>query len=86
MRTNLSITPRSVMAQHQETLTEYARQVLVHGRLLGEAEAADLSFRMREYMTVGIGFKCTEKELVTVLYKCLFQRKPGCDCVTCRHI
>ena len=86
MRTHLSITPKSVMAQHQEMLTEYARRVLLHAQFLGEAEAADLSFRMQEYMTAGSGFKCTEKELVTVLYKGLFQKKSGCDCVTCRYL
>ena len=83
MRKLLSITPQRVMAQHQEVLSSYARKALVRGQFLDDSEADDLALRMQEYLVVGASFKCTERELVTLLYRGLFQSKLGCDCFTC---
>ncbi len=79
----LSITPQRVMAQHQEVLSGYARKALVCGQFLDDSEADDLALRMQEYLVVGTSFNCTERELVTLLYRGLFQSKQGCDCFTC---
>ena len=75
MRKLLSITPQRVMAQHQEVLSGYARKALVHGEFLDASEADDLALRMQEYLVVGTSFKCTERELVALLYRGLFSKQ-----------
>ena len=79
----LSITPQRVMAQHQEVLSGYAWKALACGEGLDDSEADDLALRMQEYLVVGASFNCTERELVSLLYRGLFQNKQGCDCFTC---
>ena len=72
MRKLLSVTPQRVMAQHQEVLSGYAWKALVCGESLDDAEADDQALRMQEYLIVGASFRCTERELVSLLYRGLF--------------
>ena len=79
--------PKEEMAKHLECLRGYAERVFVNGETLSPDEEEDRGFRMREFVTTGISFKCTERELVTLLYKGLFAVKrccPGAGCFPAR--
>ena len=84
MTISTSVTPKEIMVQHRIALADYARRVLVDGGFLDRNEEADLAVRMREFLAVGISFKCTEGELVKLLYQGLFRGHLGCDCFTCK--
>ena len=73
VRNLLSISPKRVMAQHREVLSGYAWKALVCGEFLDDSEADDMALRMQEYLVVGASFRCTERELVSLLYRGLFQ-------------
>ena len=83
MTTLLSVDAKGMMAQQQEALIGYAWRVLLHGESLSEDEQADLASQVKEFMAVGISYKCTKRELVMLLYKGLFQGKRVCDCLSC---
>lgn len=84
MTTLLSVNTKGMMAKHQEALIEFARRILCHGEFLNEDEQADLASQVKEFMAVGISYKCTKRELVMLLYKGLFQGKRVCDCFSCK--
>ena len=75
MSTPSIVVPKEIMAQHQEVLSGYARKALVCGEFLDDSEADDLALRMQEYLIVGTSFKCTERELVALLYRGLFSKQ-----------
>ena len=83
MTTQLSANPKQIMANHLAALQHYARRVVVQGEILAPPDEDDITARMREYLTIGISLKCTEKELVRLVYKGLFEAKRGCDCPGC---
>ena len=83
MTISTSATPKEIMVQHRVALADYARRVLIDEDFLNRNEGADLAVRMQEFLAVGISFKCTERELVKLLYQGLFQRHLVCDCFTC---
>ena len=84
MTTLLSVDAKGMMAKHQEALIGYAWRVLLHGEALSEDEQADLDSRVMEFMAIGAFYKCTQKELVMLLYKGLFQGERSCDCFSCK--
>ena len=69
----LSEKPMEVMAQHLSVLRAYARQVIVQDEPLILCERQDKSRRLREFVAIGASYKCTEKELVGLLYRGMFQ-------------
>ena len=84
MTTSLSVSTREMMAEHLTALSGYAKRVVVHGEILASHEESDRAFRMREFMDAGRSLKCTDKELVALLYRGLFEVKRGCDCFNCK--
>ena len=51
------------------TLRSYAKRVLVQGDRPPMNEAQDKSVRMSQFLQMGAGYKCTEKEMVGVVYE-----------------
>ena len=84
MTTSLTVSPREEIAEHLERLQGYARRVVAKGETLSPAEEEDRVRRMREYLAIGVSFRCTRQELVGLLYKGLFEAKRGCGCFNCR--
>ena len=78
--------PRDVVADHLSVLRSYARQIASEGeRSLSIREDADRAARVEEFMAIGLAYKCTPKELVSLLYADVFQTKRGCDCYSCKR-
>lgn len=75
---------RAIMTQHLATLRTYAARTVAHEDGLSHAEEIDREIRMREYMAIGQSFDLSQKVLVTLLYKGVFNPKPGCECLVCR--
>ena len=69
MNTALTVGPTELMAQHLTSLRAYARLVLVSGDELFTHEEKDKSFRMREFIDIGTSYKCTQKEMVGLIFK-----------------
>ncbi len=73
MRAAPSANPAELMAQHLWTLREYARRVLVVREALDSHEEQDRTIHMKEFMAIAGSYKCTEKEMVGLLYKGFFK-------------
>ena len=84
MATDLSADLKDLMARNYETLAEYARRVILQGESLTQDEDEDRSVRMREFFGIGTSFECTKKDLVTLLFREVFEARLKCDCPTCR--
>ena len=69
----LSTKPTELMAQHLSVLRAYARQVILQEEPLILCEQQDKSRRMQQFVAIGAPYKCTEKELVGLLYKGILQ-------------
>ena len=69
----LSAKPTELMAQHLSVLRAYARQVIVQEEPLILCEQQDKCMRLQQFVAIGASYKCTEKELVGLLYKGIFQ-------------
>ena len=65
--------PTELMADHLITLQGYAKRVLVQQNVLDPSQEVDKSLRLGELMALATSFKCTEKEVVGLLYKSLFK-------------
>ncbi len=72
------------MAEHMEELREYAGRAVTGGAPLSQYDELEKTARLDELFRLGVHVGCTEKELVILLFKGLFDRRPGCDCFTCR--
>ena len=72
MRTTLTADPTELMTQHLTCLRGYARRVLVNDEELLLHEEEDKSFRMRKFIAIAMSYKCTEKEMVGLLYNGIF--------------
>lgn len=64
MSSAVSAHPEEHMAELLATLRSYAERVLVQGDRLSMNEAQDKSLRMSQFLQMGAGYKCTEKEMV----------------------
>ena len=71
-------------ARHVEALKEYAARALNGGEPLSPYDDLEKAARLDELFDAGLSFGCTEKELVVLLFKGLFERNRGCECFTCR--
>ncbi len=69
MRSAVSAHPKEQMADLLATLRSYAKRVLVQGELLTLSEAQDKSSRMNQFLQMGAYYKCTEKEMVGLVYE-----------------
>lgn len=67
--------PKERMVNHLVALKRYAEIVLAHGEVLTPWEEADKAARMDDFFEVGISFKCTDRELVSVIIRDAFQGK-----------
>ena len=84
MATDLSADLKNIMARNYETLAAYARRMILHGESLSQDEDEDRSVRLREFFGIGTSFECTKKDLVTLLFREVFEARRRCDCPTCR--
>ena len=69
MKSAVSAHPKEQMAELLATLRSYAKRVLVQGDLLALSESQDKSVRMKQFLQMGADYKCTEKELVGLIYE-----------------
>lgn len=69
MKSAVSAHPKEQMAELLATLRSYAKRVLVQGDLLALSESQDKSVRMKQFLQMGADCKCTEKELVGLIYE-----------------
>ena len=69
MKCAVSAHPKEQMAELLATLRIYAKRVLVQGDLLALSESQDKSVRMNQFLQMGADYKCTEKELVGLVYQ-----------------
>ena len=84
MTTNSSIDPKELIDLHLTVLREYGRRVLIGGETLTPQEADAVHNYMTGFLSLGSEFHLTEKEMISHLYKGLFETKRGCDCPACR--
>ena len=61
--------PKKKMAEPSAILRIYAKQVLVRGESLSFSEEQDKSLRMSLFFRIGADYKCTEKEMVGLVYE-----------------
>ncbi len=61
--------PKDRMVNHLVALKKYAESVLVRGEVLTPWEEADKAARMDDFFEVGVSFKCTDRELVSVIIR-----------------
>ena len=69
MNTAPTANPTELMTQHFTILREYGRRVLMNEEELLPDEEQDKSVRMNEFIAIGTSYRCTEKEMVGLLYK-----------------
>ena len=69
MSSAVSAHPKEQMADLLATLRSYAKRVFVQGDLLTSSEAQDKSLRMNQFLEMGADYRCTEKEMVSLVYE-----------------
>ena len=69
MTSSVSAHPKEQMADHLASLRSYAKRVLVLIAPLTLSEAQDKCWRMNRFLQLGADHKCTEKELVGLVYE-----------------
>ena len=74
----------AAVAENVESLRGYAARALIGGEPLSQHEEMVKAARLEGLFDAGASFGCTEKELVVLLFKRLFERRRGCDCFTCQ--
>ena len=74
-----------LVAEHVQVLTGYAHRVLVQGGSLSEVEDSERQQRMAELLAMGSCLSLTEKELVALIFKNMFDERRRCGCPTCRN-
>ena len=80
-----SAKPKDVVADHLSVLRSYARKMASEGEPLSVGEDADRAARVEEFMAIGLAYRCTPKELVSLLYADVFRTRRGCDCYSCKR-
>ncbi|MCL0099511.1 hypothetical protein M1O55_01415 [Dehalococcoidia bacterium] len=84
MNSTRSEKPEDIIAGHIPRLRFYAKKVVLGGEKLSSQEDADRLARLKEFVAIGLAYRCTYKDLVTLLYAEVFQTKRGCDCYSCK--
>lgn len=65
--------PKERMGNHLIVLKKYAERVLTEGEYLMPWEEADKTVRMDDFFDIGASFKCTLRDLVSVIIRDAFQ-------------
>jgi len=61
--------PTEIMAEHLSVLRAYAKRVLLEGEDLVTHEEQDKAGRLEEFLAIANSYKCTDREIVGLLYK-----------------
>lgn len=69
MKSAVSAHPKEQMSDLLAALRSYAKRVLVQGDFLTLSETHDKSLRMIQFLQMGADYKCTEKEMVGLVYE-----------------
>lgn len=77
--------PKDVVADHLSVLRSYARKMASEREPLSVREDADRAARVEEFMAIGLAYRCTPRELVSLLYADVFRTRRGCDCYSCKR-
>ena len=67
--------PEERMGNHLVALKKYAERVLTQGEHLTPWEDADKAARMEDFFDIGASFKCTHRELVSVIIRDALQAR-----------
>ena len=65
--------PKERMGNHLIVLKKYADRVLTEGEALMPWEEADKTVRMKDFFDIGASFKCTHRDLVSIIIRDAFQ-------------
>ena len=84
MTTSTLRAARVLVAEHVQVLRGYARRVLLDGGSLSEIEDSERQQRMGELLAMGSCLKLTGNELVSLIFKDMFDERRRCGCPTCR--
>ena len=75
---------KELVAKHVKVLEGYAHRVLEQREPLSETEEADRERRISEFQAMGSCLKLTQREMVALVYRDLFESRRSCGCPTCR--
>ena len=84
MVTQLLAEPKALIGEHADVLRDYAWRVFCQGESLTAEEDKDRTERVREFLAIGKSFRLTYNEMVTLLYRGLFDERGRCGCIGCR--
>lgn len=73
MQSSVLINPKERMENHLAVLKKYAERVLDQDDYLMPWEEADKAARMEDFFDIGVSFKCTHRDLVSVIIRDAFQ-------------
>ena len=73
MTSSVLINQKERMGNHLVALKKYAERVLIQGEYLMPWEEADKHARMDDFFEIGASFKCTHRDLVSVIIRDAFQ-------------
>ena len=73
MQSSVLTNPKERMENHLAILKKYAERVLTQDDHLMPWEEADKAARMEDFFDIGVSFKCTDRELVSVIIRDAFQ-------------
>lgn len=69
MQSSVLTNPKERMGNHLAVLKIYAERVMVQGDYLKPWENADKAERLAEFFDIGASFKCTHRDLVSVIIR-----------------
>ena len=72
MQSSVLTNPKERMGNHLATLKKYAERVLAQGENLMPWEEADKAARMENLFDIGASFKCTHRDLVSLIIRDAF--------------
>jgi len=73
MQSSVLTDPKERMGNHLAVLKKYAERVLTQGDDLMPWEAADKADRIGDFFEIGVSFKCTHRDLVSLIIRDAFQ-------------
>ena len=76
--------PKVIVDGYLHELRVYATRVFCLGAELEADEVEDRQRRLAELMAIGDALGLTKKELVTLVYRGVFEQRGRCGCPTCR--
>lgn len=77
MQSSVLSDPKERMGNHRVALKKYAERVLTQGDYLMPWEEADKAARMNDFFEIGASFKCTHRDLVSILIREALQADNG---------